>query len=116
MRTHDIQLEHIIKQLNDIQSLLRSHTTSSSRIVLNGFEKDIVVVVAEKPLKATAIARRLKCKCNSHFRAILSFLVRAGVLAKTSRGYVPADCELSRIICMKTASGLKVPTGDPNCI
>ena len=116
MRTHDIQLEHIITQLNDIRSLLRSHANASSPIVLNGIERDIVAVVAEKSLKATSIARRLKCKCNSHFRATMSFLVRAGVLEKTPNGYAPVDCDVGRINCTTPSSGPQVPTGEPNCI
>ena len=114
MRTHDIQLEHIIEQLNDIQSLLRSHANASSRIVLNGMEKDIVAVVAEKPLKASSIARRMNCKYDSHFRATMSFLVRAGVLEKTRKGYAPFEGDVNSVICDEPTPSHMIPTDQAN--
>ena len=116
MRTNDDTLELFSKQLDTIESLLRHlvHIRTPPRIVLTGFENDIVAVVGEKPLGATAIAGRMKCKCNSHFRATLSILVRVGVLEKTPKGYAPARGDVNRVICMKPASGHAIATDNAN--
>jgi hypothetical protein len=109
MRTHDTTLEDLRQQLATIESLVRDMARNqiSSRIVLTRLEKDIVAVVSDKSLKASAIASRLNCRFNSQFRATLSFLVRAGLLEKTLKGYAPAE---GSVICMKPASAHTIST------
>jgi hypothetical protein len=70
------------------------HAQSLRTFLLNDSEKKIVAALrlAGKPLKAAALAQRMKCGDNSNFRTILRFLTRLGVLGKSlGNGYFVVD-------------------------
>ena len=80
------------KRLDSIEALLHQLVLApgQTRLTLNDTEKKIVAAVATKPLKGSAIARRLGCGYNSSFKSTLSLLVRTGVLGKGRQGYFVA--------------------------
>jgi len=88
----DPTLASIEKRLAIIESLLQqlAQSPAQSSLTLYDTETKILAVLAKKPLKGAAIARRLDCGYNSSFKTTLSHLVRAGVLAKGRHGYFVA--------------------------
>jgi hypothetical protein len=82
-------LSTIEKRLASIESDLHQLVPApgQARLPLNDTEQKILAAVATKPLKGSAIARRIACGFNSSFRSTLGLLVRTGFLGKGRQGY-----------------------------